>query len=197
MPFPRALCVLSLVVLLPARESAAQETLVPATPPVTVQIPAGKGDSKMASERNVRVDVSISLKGETKPITKNLSMVAADGKNSSVRAGIEIPVPNEPTVITGSPTPAPAGYHYRSVGVNVDTYTQILDATHVMVRLKWQFSTVYKTETTSNGPPSFGAGSHDSTGIVFESGKPIVVSQAADGESGREYTVQVTATILK
>ena len=32
---------------------------------------------------------------------------------------------------------------------------------------------------------------------MFESGKPVVVTQAADGETGREYTVQVTATILK
>jgi hypothetical protein len=33
--------------------------------------------------------------------------------------------------------------------------------------------------------------------MVFESGKPLVVTQATDGETGREYTVQVTTTILK
>ena len=45
--------------------------------------------------------------------------------------------------------------------------------------------------------PSFGAGSNEVQGLVFESGKPLVVTQSVDGESGREYSVTVTATILK
>ena len=34
-------------------------------------------------------------------------------------------------------------------------------------------------------------------GLIFESGKPIIVSQAADPTSDRKITVEVTATILK
>jgi hypothetical protein len=152
---------------------------------------------KVPSNQNVRVDVTISLKGEAKPLIKNLSMVAGDGKSTKARAGIEIPVPNQPMVITGSPTPAPIGYNYRSVGVNVDASPRIVDATHVMVRFQWQFSTVYKPEQGATPPPSFGTGSHEVDGIVFESGTPLIVTQAVDGETGREYSVQVTATILK
>lgn len=146
--------------------------------------------------QNVRIDVTISLKGEAKPISKTLSMVATDRRLAKGRAGIEIPVPNQ-SVVMGSPTPAPMGFNYRSVGMNVDATPEILDASRVLLRLNWNFSTVYKTESTGSMPPSFGAGSNEVMGIVFESGKPVVVAQAADGETGREYTVQVTATILK
>jgi len=59
-----------------------------------------------------------------------------------------------------------------------------------------QFSTVYKPESGQQ-QPSFGQGSHEVRGIVFESGKPVVVTQAVDGETGREYSVQVTATLMR
>ena len=147
--------------------------------------------------QNVRVDVTISLKGEAKPITKTLSMVATDRRLAKGRAGIEIPVPSQPIVMTAGSTPMPTGWNYRSVGMNVDATPEILDASRVLLRLNWNFSTVYKPEVTGSMPPSFGAGSNEVMGIVFESGKPVVVAQAADGETGREYTVQVTATLLK
>ena len=81
--------------------------------------------------------------------------------------------------------------------MNVDATPQILDASHVLLRLSLNFSTVYKPEGGQSQQPSFGQGSHEVRGIVFDSGKPVVVTQAADGETGREYSVQVTATILK
>ena len=142
--------------------------------------------------QNVRIDVTIALKGDAKPLLKNLSMVAGDGRETKGRAGIEVPVP------TGfaAGTTAPLSYQYRSVGVNVDATPQILDATHVLLRMNIQFSTVYKAEG-GQVQPSFGQGSHEVRGIVFESGKPVLVTQAADGETGREYTVEVKATLLK
>jgi hypothetical protein len=149
------------------------------------------------SNQNVRIDVTISLKGDAKPLIKNLSMVAGDGKSTKARAGIEIPVPSQPMVMTAGSTPVPTGYNYRSVGVNVDANPQILDATRVLVRFQWQFSTVYKPDQGATPPPSFGTGSHEVAGIVFESGKPLIVTQAVDGETGREYSVEVKATILK
>lgn len=147
--------------------------------------------------QNVRIDVTISLKGEAKPITKTLSMVATDRRLAKGRAGIEIPVPTQPVVMTPTSVPLNTGFNYRSVGLNVDATPEILDASRVLLRLNWNFSTVYKPESAGSMPPSFGAGSNEVMGIVFESGKPVIVAQAADGETGREYTVQVTATILK
>jgi len=141
------------------------------------------------SNQNVRIDVTISLKGDAKPLVKTLSMVAGDAKETKGRAGIEIPVPTSTAETTE--------YRYKSVGINVDATPQILGPTQVSVRLNLQFSTVYKAEGGQGTLASFGNGSHEVRGIVFESGKPVVVTQSADGETGREFTVQVTATILK
>jgi hypothetical protein len=170
---------------------------LPASPPVTTQVPTTPGPPKFLNQ-NVRIDVTIALKGDAKPLTKNLSMVASDGRETKGRAGIEIPITR--TQITtkddGSPGTPVTSFNYRSVGVNVDATPQILDATHVLLRMNIQFSTVYKPEGAQQ-QPSFGQGSHEVRGIVFESGKPVVVTQAADGETGREYTVEVKATLLK
>jgi hypothetical protein len=149
--------------------------------------------------QNVRIDVTIALKGDAKPLTKNLSMVASDGRETKGRAGIEIPIETTRLVAKddASPSVPVTSYNYRSVGVNVDATPQVIDATHVLLRMNIQFSTVYKPETGQGQRPSFGQGSHEVRGIVFESGKPVVVTQAADGETGREYTVEVKATLLK
>ena len=141
------------------------------------------------SNQNVRVDVTIALKADGKPLTKTLSMVTGDGKLSQGRAGIEIPVPN-----SGAPV---VSYSYRGVSVNVDATPQILDGSRVLVRLKMTFSTVYKPETGQSSMPSFGNGQHEAWGIVFESGKPVIVTQSSDAETGRDYTIEVKATILK
>lgn len=189
MSFTRPSLVAALVTACLSVPLAAQDPPVPEAPRAQ--------PSKPASNQNVRIDVTISLKGDAKPLIKNLSMVAGDGKSTKARAGIEIPVPSQPIVMTAGSTPVPSGYNYRSVGVNVDAIPQILDATHVMVRFQWQFSTVYKPEQGATPPPSFGTGSHEVAGIVFETGKPLIVTQAMDGETGREYSVEVKATILK
>jgi hypothetical protein len=152
-------------------------------------------DEKPSSHTNVRVDVTIRLEADGKPLTKALSMVTGDGKSALGRAGIEIPVP---TQIMGAPGTAPiTSYNYRPLSVNVDAIPQILDATRVLLRLKLNFSTVYKPAAGQVTQPSFGNASHDAHGIVLESGKPVVVTQSTDAETGRDYTVEVKATILK
>jgi Flp pilus assembly secretin CpaC len=145
------------------------------------------------SSQNVRIDVIISLKGDAKPVAKTLSMVAADGRETKGRAGIEVPVATS----FAPGTTVPSSFNYRSVGVNVDATPQILDGSRVLLRLSLNFSTVYKPEGGQPQQPSFGQGSHEVRGIVFDSGKPVVVTQATDAETGREYTVEVKATVLK
>lgn len=197
MPRPFPLVVFSLVSLALSSTLRSQEP--PTTPPVSASVPAPAPrpmpPPPPPSNQNVRIDVTISLKGDAKPLVKTLTMVAGDGKETKGRAGIEIPVANQMSM--GSSTNPITSYNYKSVGVNVDATPQILGPTQVLVRLNLQFSTVYKAEGGQGTPASFGNGSHEVRGIVFESGKPVVVTQSADGETGREYTVQVTATILK
>jgi hypothetical protein len=172
---------------------SAQDT--PLGPP---QAPRPMPPAPPPSSQNVRVDVTISLKADGKPLTKSLSMVTADGKISLGRAGIEIPVPTQIfQTSSGAPTAPFVSYTYRGVSVNVDATPNILDNARILLRLKLNFATVYKPESGQGSQPSFGNGSHEVQGIVFESGKPVVVTQAVDAETGRDYSVQVTATILK
>jgi hypothetical protein len=172
------------VVLSSAVISQAQE---PTAPTMPLRLPMERNDV-LASERNVRVDVTVSLKG-AKPVTKTLSIVTADGRGASGRAGIEIPV------VTGPSGPIES-FTYRPINVNVDVTPNILASGRVVVRLKMNFATVYLPDSERTRA-SFGNGTTDVNALVFESGKPLVVTQSVDGESGREYTVQVTATILK
>ena len=168
---------------------AAQEP--PAQAPAPAAMPPGAPPRPAFTNKNVRLDVTITLKHDTKPVVKKLVLVAADSRETKGRAGIEIPIPSGM-----GPTMAPISFNYRAVGVNVDATPQILDATKVLVRMSLEFSTVYRPEGGQSDKPSFGQGTHEARAIVFESGKPLIVTQAADAESGREYTVEVKATIL-
>jgi Bacterial type II and III secretion system protein len=190
--FPLLALALALVAVTTPPVVRAQEG--PTTAPGSGPMPQPAPVPPKPSNQNVRIDVTIALKGDAKPLTKTLTMVAADGRETKGRAGIEIPVA---TSLSAPGSTVPTEFRYRSVGVNVDATPQILDATHVLLRVNIQFSTVYKPEGGQGAQPSFGQGSHEVRGIVFESGKPVVVTQAADGETGRDYTVEVKATLLK
>lgn len=174
--------------------AVAQDPPAPVPGPVVTQPSAPPRPT--FSNRNVRLEVTVTLKHDTKPVVKKLVLVAADSRETKGRAGIEIPIATSMGV---GPT-APTSFNYRSVGVNVDATPQILDASKVLVRMSLEFSTVYRPDggqaERQAERPSFGQGTHEARAIVFESGKPLVVTQAADAESGREYTVEVKATIL-
>ena len=186
-----------------ASPSLGRAQQAPATPPVnppplTSEIPPEPvtigivPTSKPASECNVRVDVTLTLKGGAKTaVVKTLSMVARDGGSSSARANVEVPY------VTGSLNPSGTPqYNYRNVGVNADATPTILPSGKVSVRLRLSFNTLYKAEGAENSRPSFGNSSHDAAAVVFESGKPALVLQNTDPETGRDYTVEAKATIL-
>ncbi len=189
MPFRRLAPAALFVLALPLSSSAqdARPELPSGPPPPKEMQPVAAPPRPSFSNRNVRIEVTITLKHDTKPVVKRLVLIAADSRETKARAGIEIPIP------TGGPM---VSVNYKSVGVNVDATPQILDATKVLVRMSLEFSTVYRPEGGPSEKPSFGQGTHEARAIVFESGKPLIVTQAADAESGREYTVEVKATIL-
>ncbi len=196
----RALLAAIVLVVCPSPSGARQFQTPPLnTPPPANEVPAPPEpvtigivpSSKPASERNVRIDVTLTLKGGAKPVVKTLSMVARDGGSSSARANVEIPY------VTGSLNPSGTPqYNYRNVGVNADATPTILPSGKVSVRLRLSFNTLYEAEGAENNRPSFGNSSHDAAAVVFESGKPALVIQNTDPETGRDYTVDVKATVL-
>jgi hypothetical protein len=190
MMLPRALPLALAVVLSSAALSHAQ---APPEAPV-IRLQQERADM-LASERNVRIDVTVTIKG-LKPVAKTLTMVTADGRSAKSRAGVEIPVSMGGPGI-GAGGPVAEGFNYRPVDINVDATATILASGRILLRLKMNFQTVYLPTDAGTQRASFGSGTTELNAVVFESGKPLIVTQAADGDSGREYNIEVKTTILK
>jgi hypothetical protein len=158
----------------------------PPPPPQALPPPArAPAEARVSSAtRNVQVDVKVTLRGTGTPVTKQMSLVAADGEQALGRSGIDVPVPSG------------GSFTYRGVGTNVDARPRILEAGKIGLNLKLNFSAVLKVEGQDAARPSFGNATVEMY-LVLESGRPLVMTQAADGEIGREFNVEVKATILK
>jgi hypothetical protein len=140
------------------------------------------------SARNVQVDVTVTMSGGATPLKKHMTIVAADGQLALGRSGIEIPVQSRS---------ASESFSYRPVGMNVDARPRILEGNKIGVNLKLSFNTVLKPgENETAGRPSFG-NVNSELYLLLEPGKPLVMTQTADTETDRGFTVEVKATILK
>ncbi|HXG90524.1 MAG TPA: hypothetical protein VNJ02_19530 [Vicinamibacterales bacterium] len=89
----------------------------------------------------------------------------------------------------------------RSVGgpmlsfLNVDARPQVLDSGD---RILLELTVEYKPEQADGGPTNvMRTAVNESLSIILQSGKPLVVSQAADPVADRKMTVEVKATIIR
>ena len=171
----------------------------PRTPPVSTAragaiqaAPAAPTQRASESERAHRRDHP--LKGDAKPLVKTLSMVAADGKRDQ-GAGrhrdsrARWAVASADRAADVSTTRRRRQRRRHAAASSTPRHVLAAHEAEVLDRLQ--------AGRRTGEQPELRQGSHEVSGIVFDSGKPVVVTQAADGETGREYTVQVTATILK
>jgi hypothetical protein len=139
---------------------------------------------------NVKIEVSITDQtGSGTPARKLVTMMAADQQSTSIRSSASILVRN-PQVPT-SPG------NYRNVTINVDARPWLVakEPNKVLVTfgLEYMPKSAGGAEETEPGMASL----NERLSLVLESGKPMIVSQAADPTSDRKITVEVTATILK
>ena len=185
----------ALIALTTLLSTAAPAVQDPPPQPTTVEVrlPLPQPDSRGGSERNVRVEVTVTVKSADGSVSKSLALIAADNRTVQGRAGVQLPIMNS----APSPTNPTPSYSYRDVGLNVDATPRILPSGKVSVTLKLNFSNVLQARSGGTERPSFGSGSHESNAIMFDSGKTLTVLEGGDPETGRNYTVQVTATILK
>ena len=149
--------------------------------------PAKAPPAEVALPVNIKIEVSITDQVGTGPAAKKVvSMIAGDRQNTSIRSSASVPV----KVVTGS-------FTYRNVTINVDARAAVVykepNKSLVTFGLEYFPRPAGGQEEMEPGMASI----NERLGLIFESGKPVVVSQAADPASDRKITVEVTATILK
>lgn len=141
---------------------------------------------------NIKIEVSITDQtGSGTPARKVVTMIAGDQQSTSIRSSASVPVR---MVGPGTTTPT---VNYRNVTINVDARPSILskDPNKVLVGFSMQYfpKSAGGAEEMEPGMAQL----NESLSLILESGKPMVVSQAADPTSDRKITVEVTATILR
>jgi hypothetical protein len=145
---------------------------------------------------NIRIEVSITDQtGTGNSAKKVVSMIASDRQPVNVRSSASVPV-KSPSM--GGPT-AIQSYSYRTVQINVDARPTIVQKEPNKISVNFGLEYLPTTrvsaqeESSDPGLTSW----NQRLSVILESGKPMVVSQAADPTSDRKITVEVTATILK
>ena len=88
-------------------------------------------------------------------------------------------------------------YNYRNVTINVDARPAIVVKEPNKILVSFGLEYFPKAQGGQEEMEPGMASLNERLGLILESGKPVVVSQAADPTSDRKITVEVTATILK
>jgi hypothetical protein len=182
-----------------ANTVAAQTKPAPATPAKTEtksDAPAVKAPPEPpALPVNIRIEVSITDQSGNSPAAKKVvTMIASDRQPTNVRSSASVPVKS---AVFGA-GPANTSYTYKTVQINVDARPAIVqkEPNKVSVNFGLEYlptSRVSDQEGTEPGLTSW----NERLSVILESGKPMVISQAADPTSDRKITVEITATILR
>jgi hypothetical protein len=117
-------------------------------------------------------------------------MIASDRRNATVRSSASVPVRMTPGTL-------PASYTYRNVTINVDALPAIVAKESNKISLGFGLEYLPKTTSSQEEMEPGMTSWSERLSLILESGKPVVISQAADPTSDRKITVEVTATILK
>jgi hypothetical protein len=151
---------------------------------------------------NIKIEVSITdQSGSGTPAKKLVSMIASDRQSTNIRSSASVPV--KQTVFSssqssgGTATAPVSSYTYRNVTINVDARPSIVQKEPNKISLNFGLEYIPRPEGRQEEmEPGMGSWS-ERLSLILESGKPMVISQAADPTSDRKITVEVTATILK
>jgi hypothetical protein len=197
---------------LAAQQRPAQPTPSPAAPRATPspqergqEPPApARSEQKPRPERapepagqpvNIKLEINIADQaGPGEPTKKTVTMIVSDRQPGSIRSRGNVRV----------------GGRWENVTINVDGRAVLLREGQVRVDLGLE----YQPRGAGDGAPPAQAGAPSPTpnvpplepsssnlnqriSVVLESGKPLVVSQAADPASDRRITVELKATVLK
>ena len=188
------IAVLLIVVTLASGTARAQDEQTPSSS--TTQTPAAttpskgeamtqsKGDgSRFPTRSNVRVELTISDQRADGPNEKKqVSMIVSETSWGKIR-----------THATTRP-PSPTAGPYMDVALNVDARPFITTGGQIQLELVVNYNPLDETNKAGLVRPTE---LNQSLTVVLQSGKPLVVAQAADPMVDRKMIVEVTATILK
>jgi hypothetical protein len=133
---------------------------------------------------NVRVDLTLTDQtGSRPPVKKTMTITLADGERGSVRSRPQVAL---------SPQPGAARL-YQTLPLNVDARPQLVDG-KVRLLLILEYSSIDQAPEGSGSPK---ADVNFSGQVLLDSGRPMVVAEAADPVSDRRVTVEVKATIVR
>jgi glucose/arabinose dehydrogenase len=138
---------------------------------------------------NIRIEVSITDQtGGNAPARKVVTMIAGDRQSTNIRSSASIAVKRSPdSTSTFS----------RDVTINVDARPVVLQKEPNKVNLSLGLEYFPKTQGSADVMEAGMASFSERLGLILESGKTMMISQAADPTSDRKITVEVTATILR
>ncbi len=134
-----------------------------------------------------------------------LSVVANDNDKTSLRMGVDVPVPAE--LFSAGPkadnaTIPTTSYSYRSVGTNIDCAARTIDGILFKLDLGVSDTSVFIPEKAATGAgglagiPAFR--SFTSTfNVLLKDGQTTQHTSATDSVSGEVLRVDVTLTVLK
>jgi type II secretory pathway component GspD/PulD (secretin) len=190
--------------------SLALGIVVVAVPPVTAQqktvTPVESGARATGQPVALRVVLVVSrYQGEKKisstPYT--LSVVANESAATSMRMGVDVPVPQ--TVFKGGEgASAPqTSYTYRSVGTNIDCSARSIDDALFKLDLAVSDTSVFVPErqtsapgTTLSGVPTFRSFTSKFS-VLLRDGQTAQHTAATDPVSGEVLRIDVTLGVLK
>jgi glucose/arabinose dehydrogenase len=148
--------------------------------------PPPSGDVR---QRNVSIEVTIADQaGSGEAVKKVVTMIVTDRRMGSVRSGGSVVATSKGT------TEAPATMvQRRDVTLNVDANPIVQLDGSVLLSLTLEY--IPRPE----GPENTGAEAklNQRMTVTLESGKPMVISRAADPAGNRKINVEVTATVMK
>lgn len=155
-----------------AGNALAQTGLPPKKPVPEQPAPVPRAEPR-GQAINVRVEVALTAQtGSGEPLKKIVTMLAADGVRSSVRN--EVP-----------------GRGF----LHVDAVPQVLPSGVIRISVGLEYMPGIASEGTEGNRTQ--SRLNEQVTVFLESGKPVVISQAADPTSDRTVTAQVTATVMK
>ncbi len=180
-----ALCTPSLVAAQPGPKTAEQvKKDVEQTLAVKQKIEEAQFNPRFVRTlTNVQIELSLSDQlGSLAPEKKVVSMIASSGSWGKIRsAGNVFPVGEPP----------------YAVELNVDARPYVSLDGVIQLEMTMVYAPLKGTGDPREGPKQRPSGINQSQTVILQSGKPLVVSQAADPISDRKVVVEVKATILK